>query len=173
MCIRDRYGWYTKLTEMSGTGIDVVQNIPKCPVLVSMLYRTHRSVRYGHEILYLYRQYRYPCHTEITVRYRCGCRTERTEVSAIGTDVPILHESPVPVLMSDRYRYWHRYRLGRIYRRCMYRTYPVCHGGTRLGSSFFVWYAVQKVPFGLSTEKKKRKERRVSLNLKKYKYLTF
>ena len=121
---------------MSGTGIDVVQNIPKCPVLVSMLYRTHRSVRYGHEILYLYRQYRYPCHTEITVRYRCGCRTERTEVSAIGTDVPILHESPVPVLMSDRYRYWHRYRLeyAYIYGQQMDRAYPVFHGCTRLHS---------------------------------------
>ena len=34
-----------KVTEVSGTGIDVVPNLRKCPVPVLMSYRTHRSVR--------------------------------------------------------------------------------------------------------------------------------
>ena len=37
MCIRDRYGCRTELTEVSDTGIDVVPNLPKCPVPVLML----------------------------------------------------------------------------------------------------------------------------------------
>ena len=36
----------TELIEVSGTGIDVVPNLPKCPVPVSEVYRTYRSVRY-------------------------------------------------------------------------------------------------------------------------------
>ena len=46
---------------MSGTGIDVVPYLPKCPVPALMSYRTYRSVGY---------------------RYRC--RTELTEVSGTG-----------------------------------------------------------------------------------------
>ena len=86
---RYRYGCRTEVTEMSGTGIDVAPNLPKCPVPVLMLYRTYRSVRYRYESLYRYRRYRYPY------------RTELTEVSGTGVDVvPNLPECPVPVLMS-------------------------------------------------------------------------
>ena len=43
-----RYGYpcRTDLTELSGTGIDVVPNLPKCPVPVLISYRTYRSVWY-------------------------------------------------------------------------------------------------------------------------------
>ena len=97
---RYRY-WCTELTLVSRTGIDVpnfyrvsgpgvdVPNLPKCPVAV-LMYRTCRSVR-----------------------YRCWCCTELTEVSGTGIDVvPNLPKCPVPVLMSYRsyrsvrYRYW-------------------------------------------------------------------
>ena len=43
---RYRYGCRTELTEVSGTGIYIVPNLPKCPVPVSISYRTYRSVRY-------------------------------------------------------------------------------------------------------------------------------
>ena len=56
---RYRYGCRTELIEVSGTGIDVVPNLPKCPVPVLMLYRPYRSVRYRYESLYRYRPYRY------------------------------------------------------------------------------------------------------------------
>ena len=77
--VRYRY-WCTEVTKVSGTGIDVVPKLPKCPVPV-LMYRSYRSVR-----------------------YRYWCRTELTEVSGTGIDVP------VPVLMyrsyrSVRYRY--------------------------------------------------------------------
>ena len=55
-------------------------------------------------------------------RYRYGCRTELTEVSGTGIDVPNLPKCQVPVLMlyrnnrSVRYRYESLYR----YRRCWY-----------------------------------------------------
>ena len=48
-----------------GTGIDVVPNLPKCPVPV-LMYQTYRSVRYRYESLYRYKQYRYPYRTELT-----------------------------------------------------------------------------------------------------------
>ena len=57
-----RYLYCTEFTEVSSTGIDVVPNLPKCPVAVLMMYRTYRSVRY----LYC---------------------TEFTEVSSTGIDV--------------------------------------------------------------------------------------
>ena len=41
-----RYPCRTELSEVSDTGIDVVPNLPKCPVPVLMSYRTYRSVRY-------------------------------------------------------------------------------------------------------------------------------
>ena len=74
---------------MSGAGVDVVPNLPKCPVPVinsvpapavpvSISYRTYRSVR-----------------------YRYGCLPELTEVSGTDIDViPNLPKRPVPVLMS-------------------------------------------------------------------------
>ena len=96
--VRYRCGCHT---EVSGTGIDVVPNLPNCPVPVLMLYRTYRSVR-----------------------YRYGCRTELTEVFGAGIDIaPNLPKCPVPVLTSDRCPY--RYTLGCMYRRYMHRVYPV------------------------------------------------
>ena len=41
--VRYRCGCHT---EVSGTGIDVVPNLPNCPVPVLMSYRSYRSVRY-------------------------------------------------------------------------------------------------------------------------------
>ena len=84
MCsVRYRYSRYrygcTELTEVSGTGIDVVPSLAKRPVPVLILYRNYPSVRY---------------------RYWC---TELTEVSGTGTDVvPNLTKCPVPVLISYR-----------------------------------------------------------------------
>ena len=54
-----------------GTGIDAVPNLPKCPVPVLILYRTYRSVRYRYKSLYRYRRYRYPCRTELTEVSKC------------------------------------------------------------------------------------------------------
>ena len=66
---------------MSGTGIDVVPNLPK-----------------WYESVYRYR------------RYRCLYRTELTEVSGTGIDVvPKLPKCPVLVLMYRTYRgVWYR-----------------------------------------------------------------
>ena len=99
---RYRYGCRTEVTEMSGTGIDVAPNLPKCPVPVLMLYRTYRSVRYRYESLYPYRRYRYPCRTELTDVSGAGIdvsnlpkwylgHTELTEVSGC-----LLYTSPSP-----------------------------------------------------------------------------
>ena len=96
---RYRYGCRTEITEVSGTGIDVVPNLPKCLVPV-LMYRNYLSVRHRYESLYRYRRYRYPC------------RAELTEVYGTGIDVvPNLPNCPIPVLMtyrtyrSVRYRY--------------------------------------------------------------------
>ena len=56
--LRYRCGCRTELNEVSGTGIDVVPNLPKYPVLV-LMYSNYRSVRYRYGSLYRYRQYRY------------------------------------------------------------------------------------------------------------------
>ena len=45
---RYRYGCRRELTELSGTGIDVVPKLSKCLVPVLMSYRSYRSVRYRH-----------------------------------------------------------------------------------------------------------------------------
>ena len=108
--------------------VDVVPNLPKYPVPVSMLYRYGYQPRYRRPCRY--RRYRYPCRTEVTelsgtgidvvpklpkrpvpvlmlyrtyrsVRYRCWCCTELTEMSGIGMDVvPNLSKCPVPVRKS-------------------------------------------------------------------------
>ena len=112
---RYRYRCRTELTEVFGTAIDVVPNLPKCPVPVLMLYRNYRSVRYPYESLYRvpvpvsmsYRTYR-------SVWYRYWCRTELTEVSGTGINVvPNLPKCPVPVLMYQTYpsiQYWYKCR---------------------------------------------------------------
>ena len=82
---------------------DVVPNLPKRPVPVSMLYRYRYQLRYK-------RSYRYR-------RYRCWCCTDLTEVSGAGIIidvVPTLPKCPVPVhidvvertYLSVQYRYW-------------------------------------------------------------------
>ena len=43
---RYRYPYRTELTQVSGTGVDVVPNLPKCQVPALVSYRTYRSVRY-------------------------------------------------------------------------------------------------------------------------------
>ena len=96
--VRYRHGFRTELTEESGTGIDVVPNLPKCPVPV-LMYRTYGSVRYRYESLYRYRRYRY------------SYRTEVTEVSSTGMHVvPNLPKCPVPVCISYRTYRSVRYR---------------------------------------------------------------
>ena len=85
---------------MSGTGIDVVPNLLKCPVTVLMLYRSYRSVRYRYESLYRYRRYRYryrlsKCPVPVLTSYRTyrfvrcpyRCCTELTEGSGTGMKV--------------------------------------------------------------------------------------
>ena len=57
--LRYRYGCPTELNEVSGAGIDVVPNLPKCPVPVLEVYRTYRGVRHRYESMYRYRRYRY------------------------------------------------------------------------------------------------------------------
>ena len=75
--------------------VDVVPNLPKYPVPVSMLYRYQYELRYRR--LYRYRRYRYRCSTELTI------------VSVTGIDVvPNLPKCPVPVLML--YRSYRRVR---------------------------------------------------------------
>ena len=116
--VRYRYCCRTELTEVSGTGTDVVPNLSKGVVPVLMLYQTYRSVRYRYlmlyrtyqsvrdwyESLYRYRWYRYPC------------RTEAAEVSGTGMDVVSkLQKCPVPVLMSYRSYRSVRYREYRWY----------------------------------------------------------
>ena len=53
-----RYRWCrgpyrTELTEVSATGIDVVSNLPKCPVPGLKSYPTYRSVRYRQYLRYI------------------------------------------------------------------------------------------------------------------------
>ena len=97
--VRYRYWCRTEVTEASGTGIDIVPNLPTCSVPVLMLYRTYRSVRY-----------RYWCCTELTEVSGTGMNV------CTGTDgtgihvVPNLPKCPVPVLMSYRTYRSVRYR---------------------------------------------------------------
>ena len=87
--VRYRYWCHTALIKVSGTGTDVITNLPKCPLQVFdvapnlpkclapvlMSYRTYQSVRY-----------RYWCHTELTEVSGTGiwCRTKPTEMSGTG-----------------------------------------------------------------------------------------
>ena len=98
-----RQGCVRYSTGILGTGMDVVQNLPKCPVPVLMSYRTYRSVRY-----------RYWCCTEITGVSGTGMKV-CTGTGGTGIHVvPNLPKCPVPVLMSYRtyrsvrYQYWRR-----------------------------------------------------------------
>ena len=59
-------------TGIFGTGMDVVPNLPKCPVPVLTSYQTYRSVRYRYDSLYRYRRYRYPYRTELTEVFGSG-----------------------------------------------------------------------------------------------------
>ena len=121
---RYRYGCRTEVTELPGIGIDVVPNLPKCPVPVLILYRNYRSVRYRYKILYRYRRYRYPCRTELTEVSGTGIDAvpNLPEVSGTGIDVvPNLPKFPVPVLMLYRTYRSVRYRHESLYRYRRYR----------------------------------------------------
>ena len=122
-----RYGyaryWHecrTELTEVSGTGIDVVPNLWKCPVLavyvpsipgISQRYRLHFNIlstfNYNRNIyLYIYiqvyalvRQFLVP----VPAVYFCR-RTELNKVSGTGIDVvPNLPKCPVSVMIPAVY----------------------------------------------------------------------
>ena len=114
--VRYRYWCCTEVTEVSGTGIDVVPNLPECLVPVLMLYRNYWSIWYGIDVVpntprcpvpvwksgpvpavpvsISYRSYR-------SVRYRYWCRTEVTEVSVTGIEVVSnLPKRPAPVISA-------------------------------------------------------------------------
>ena len=84
-------------------------------------------------------------------------------MSGTGIDVPNLPKCPVPVLISYRYLTGTGTGTGQdlgIYKggictEHIILLYPAFHGGTCVDSSLY--YAVYKVPFGLSTEKKVQK----------------
>ena len=74
--VRYRYWCHTILTELSGTGNDVVPKLPTFTVPILMSYRSYQSLR---------------C--------RYWCRTELSQVSGTGIDaVPNLPKYPVPVM---------------------------------------------------------------------------
>ena len=88
-------------TGTRGTGVDVVTNLPKCPVPVLMSYRIYQSIRHQN-----------------------WGRTELTYVSGTGIDVvPEYPKCPVPVLMLYRTYRRVRYRHESLYRYRRYR-YP-------------------------------------------------
>ena len=104
------------MNEVSDTGIDVPE-LPECPVPVLMLYRIYRSgakvcIATGGPgtdivsnvrkcLVRIWMSYR----TYQGVRYRYGCRIERTEVSGTGIDVALkLPKCQVPALMYPTYR---------------------------------------------------------------------
>ena len=93
-----RLGFVRYGTGILGTGMDV-PNLPKCPVPVSTLYRTCRSVRYGY--------WRW---TEVT-EVPGTCTKVCTGTGGTGINVvPNLQKLPVPVLMSYRTYRSFRYR---------------------------------------------------------------
>ena len=78
-------------TGFLGTGMDVVPNLPSCPVPVLTSYRTYRNVRY-----------RYWRCTELTAVSGTGTKV-CAGTAGTGTNVvPNLPKFPVPVLMSYR-----------------------------------------------------------------------
>ena len=101
---RYRYPHRAEVTEVSGTGIYVVPNLPKCPVRVLISNRTYRSVRY-----------RYLCCTEFTEVSGTGVKVC---AGTAGTGIHILPNFPkcaVPVLISNRTYLSVRCRLYRRY----------------------------------------------------------
>ena len=103
---------------MSGTGTEVVPNLPKCRVRVCMSYQAYQSVGYGYGCLYPYpyvtpcistRSYPVPGYFAAgvpnSVGYGYGCRTELTKGTGAGMDV--LRSLPK----------------GRVWYRCLY-PYP-------------------------------------------------
>ena len=81
---RYRYGRRTELTNVPGTGVDVVPNLPKCPVPVLEVYRNYQSVRHSTKV----------------------CTGTGTGIDT----VPNFPNFPVPVLMSYRTSRSLRYR---------------------------------------------------------------
>ena len=158
--VRYRYRCRAKLTEVSGSGIDVVPNLMKFPLPVLMPYRTLRS---GTDVVPNSPKCPVPvsmlCETYRSIRYRYWCRIELAEISGTGINaVPIFPKCVVPVLMSYRtYRVSDTGNTGGIYCRYAlvkpYWTHPCL-------------YAVQTEPFGLSNEKIVNNNNVVSSNLK-------
>ena len=119
---RYRYGGRTERTEVSGTGINVVPNLPTCPVPV-------------------WKSVPVPA-VPVSISYKVSGTVMDVVPNLPNCRVPVLMSywtygsvHPVPLLMDD-YWYRHQYRLGYIYRRCMHWPYPVFHGGTRLRSKW-------------------------------------
>ena len=80
-----RYRVYTEYTEVSGTGIELLENSPICRVPVSTFYRTYRSVGYRYRLFTAHAdvsgtgiEYRYRIHVELTEvsEYRYRVRTK-------------------------------------------------------------------------------------------------
>ena len=82
----DGYGWgsRTKLTKVSGTGMDTVPNLPKDRVRVWMLYEGCQRVRYGYttclvkgrvRVLRLYQAYQ-----RVEYLYRCRTKLAKSRV---------------------------------------------------------------------------------------------
>ena len=138
--VRYRYWCRTELTVASGTGINVIPNLPKCLIPVLMSHRNYRSVR-----------------------YRYWCRTELTEVPGTGINVvPNLPKYPVPVLMSNRASRSVRYRL--------YRRYipAVCFGKYRTEHTLLcMLFNMYRLDY---QRKKKVNNKNVVSNLKEDKY---
>ena len=81
-----RYEHRTERTELLGTGMYIVPNVPNFSVPVWRSYRTYRTSRYRYGLLYRHHRYRYEL------------RTERTELPGTGTViVPNVPNFSVPV----------------------------------------------------------------------------
>ena len=82
----------TDLTQVLGTGINVVQYLQKFRVRVSKSYRSHRSCGYGMEVLQNSQKFRVRYTNVVPVpRVLCHWRTELTEVP--GRRMNVVHNS--------------------------------------------------------------------------------
>ena len=175
--------WMSYLTEVYGSGIDVVPNLLKRPISVwksvpapTVPYLTELTEVPGTcmdvvpivpkcpvPVLMPYRTYR-------RFRYPYWCRTELKEVS--GNDIDVVPVPvPVPVPAPAPVETWVHVPV--VY---FFRAYTVFHGGSRLRSKYFELVALttpwevlcmlfKRYPWDYQPGKKKlkKKKRRVSL----------